>query len=313
MPWLLALAFADRAFQEYETVEELWQQRIPANRKTFEIQWKEEKQDLHVFRPSVHSSSALTQKTFNHWFTKWMRQAGYTRPVNIQRIREEVTNVIDRAGVTPAARKHTVGHTQSVFNQSYIHSLSSVDVQALYLGEEQRSDHIEQLTSLSTALVRGFPYRLPDEVRDRVCAADETFQALRKQLSLLRNNGAETKSVKNELNTQRHRLKSKALKEYQQQWLKDQYRESAKNKGEDKPESGVSESRFAHLLLFKPDHLRVVATINGRVDYSDDTRPSFISTLVRLANEEEVTLHRPHETPIQGYCPVVSCRARLTT
>ena len=68
-----------------------------------------------------------------------------------------------------------MGYSKSVFNQSYIHSLSAINIQALYLGEEQRQDHLELLSSLSSVLVRGYPYKLPDEERDRVLATDSEF------------------------------------------------------------------------------------------------------------------------------------------
>ena len=51
-------------------------------------------------------------------------------------------SAVEKANVTDAQRKHAIGHSQTVFNQSYVHNLSALDLQALYLGEDQRSDHL---------------------------------------------------------------------------------------------------------------------------------------------------------------------------
>jgi hypothetical protein len=92
-----------------------------------------------------------------------MLQGGYRNGVTIHRVHEEVTNIVDKAQVTAAERRSIVGQTQGVFCQSYIHSLSSVDVQALFLGEDLRRQEIEILQSLSRDRVPGYPMRLPKE------------------------------------------------------------------------------------------------------------------------------------------------------
>lgn len=97
-----------------------------------------------------------------------------------------MTNVVDDAGATEAQRKHTVGHGKSVFNQLYIHSLSKIDVQALFLGEKQRTDHLELLLSLSSTLVRGYPMRLPEVEKQKIWAENPDYWRLKDSLDSLK-------------------------------------------------------------------------------------------------------------------------------
>ena len=68
IPWILALAFADGIFEKYETVEQLWAQQVNNRREVLLLAWREDKRDLHVFRPSPDSPIALDQKKFNRIF-----------------------------------------------------------------------------------------------------------------------------------------------------------------------------------------------------------------------------------------------------
>ncbi|RMD40828.1 hypothetical protein DV735_g4286, partial [Chaetothyriales sp. CBS 134920] len=320
IPWVLALAFADRAFKKYETVEQLWAERVTSRRECLRLVWKKEKENLHVFRPSLHSASALNQKAFNRMFDLLMRQTGYTRKVSVQRIREEVTNVVDKANVTEAQRKHAVGHSKSVFNQSYIHSLSALDIQALYLGEPQRQDHLELLSSLTSVLVRGYPFKLPNDERDRVLGADVGYQNLKRERAQNRVDmqacpdsqslQAKEDEFKKKIDRLRYRLKEQALKVYQKKWLDES--EADGTFKEDQAVQDINALRFAHLLLFAPNRLAVTAAMNGQCDYSHETRPALINCLTQMAQEHEVVLHRPGEVPVAGLCPANSCGAKLT-
>jgi hypothetical protein len=320
IPWLLALAFADRAFKKYETVEQLWAERVTSRRECLRVVWKEEKENLHVFRPSLYSASALNQKSFNRMFDLLMRRTGYTRRVSVQRIREEVTNVVDKANVTEAQRKHAVGHSKSVFNQSYIHSLSAIDIQALFLGEPQRQDHLELLSSLTSVLVRGYPIKLPNDERDRVLSADVEYQSLKRdrdqnRLDMKacpdsRSLQAKEEGFKKKMDRLRYRLKEQALKVYQKKLLDES--QADETFAEDRATKDIDSLRFAHLLLFAPNRLAVTAAMSGQCDYSHETRPALISCLTQMAQEHEVVLHRPGEVPVGGVCPGDSCGVKLT-
>ena len=201
--------------------------------------------------------------------------------MSVQRIREEVANVMDKANVTESQRKHAVGHTKSVFNQSYIHSLSAIDIQALYLGEKQCEDHLELLSSLTSVLVRGYPIKLPAEEWQRVLSADVEYQRLAREreqnrldLKALPDSKSlkAKKKLKNESNRVRYRLKDQSLKVYQKNWLDESQVEGTSI--EDDPTVDIKGLRFAHLLLFAPNRLAVVAAMGGKCDYSHEARLS---------------------------------------
>ena len=153
--WILALAFADDAFKKVRSPAALFEQQVPVGETAVRVRWKKEIRDVHIFRPSRASTDAFTKSNWYSKFSTLTLQAGYLDSVTPHRIREEVVNVVDKAKVTAAERRTTVGQSQGVFCRSYIHSISSVDVESLFLGEDPRRQQIEILQSLSRDRVPG--------------------------------------------------------------------------------------------------------------------------------------------------------------
>lgn len=80
--------------------------------------------------------------------------------------------------------------------------------------------------------------------------------------------------------------------------------------GQDNPD--IQGLRFAHTLILSPDLLAITAAMKDRCEYSHQTRPLLINTLVHFACVEDIRLHCPGEVPNQGRCPVESCGLQLS-
>ena len=109
MPWILALCFADGAFKDYTTPEKLWEQLVPGNREQWELRWKDEFLDLHVFRPDPASREPFTIQQFDAIWKPLLKQAGYPEPVTIHRIRQEVSMLVNQSGATELEHQQLLG------------------------------------------------------------------------------------------------------------------------------------------------------------------------------------------------------------
>jgi hypothetical protein len=310
IPWILALAFADDAFEDHKTPQQLFAQAIPKKMETYTFRWKKTKEDLHVFRPLYNSTTALTKNAFHKLFLVWMQQVGYTQPVKIQKIQYEMTDIGLTADTMEAAREHSAVNAMK-HAQSRIRSLSNVEIQALLLTEEQGTSHRRASPSLTSDVVPGYPMKLPDAERDRIFRGDALYQSLSAKMAQLRADRADTKEVKTQLDSRRSKIKVQGLKEYRQKWLETQSSESTSNGDKQLGKPDFACSRFAQELRCHSTHLTVVATMRGALEYSHSVRPQLVEMLAQMAQENEFTAYRPQETPNNGYCPVADCATRL--
>ena len=292
IPWFLALAFADNAFRDHKTPQELFLQTIPVGAQAYAFEWKQEVRNVHIFRPSVESTSALTKNQFNKMFRFWMQQAGFPKPVKIQRIRY----YMDPVGATenPAQNSPLSPNTKPL--DLRICDLSNAAVQVL----------------LKTDTVRGYPLKLSDDERDRLLANDKIYQSLKAEITTINVDNADRREAKARLDCRRSKLKCQALREYREKWLNTKCPTHPHDTDTPKSEPDFAVSRQAQHLLCAPNHLCVVAMIGGAVKYSRDSIPALVEMLSQMALSNETISHRPREAPVKGRCPVTTCNTFLT-
>ena len=310
MPWLLALAFADNAFRDYATPAQLWRQQVPPNRKSWRLFWKEDLLDVHVFRSNSSSRQPLLQQRWNSLWYSLLVQAGYPNNITIHRIRQEVVNLVDDSGATEQQHKHVAGQTKSVYESSYMHSISSLDLQSLFTGKPQRRDHIEHLQSVSRDWVGGVPTSLPKRRQELAMRQDQGFQRLVAERRAANMNSADTRGLDSKIQIMRKKILRAALTLYKQEWLDQDYQLSLSTGGDRHiPTDDIAAGRFDRLLDFMPEHGRVVDTLGqGRI-CSHTSRQALVDDLTVLASQEVPTLYRPGQTPSDGRC--TRCREPL--
>jgi hypothetical protein len=139
-----------------------------------------------------------------------------------------------------------------VFDNSYISSVSAIDVQSLYLGQTPRRDHIEQLQSISRHRVKGFPLVLPTRARASVLQHPDLAELEQKRRELDKSSISDIQQVDKDIKATKARLLDRALKTYQKEWVDIEYEKFIESRGKSRGNPEPQERRFHRLLLFLP-------------------------------------------------------------
>ena len=213
--------------------------------------------------------------------------------------------------MSSAQRNQFLGWAASdTFGRHYISSVSSVDGQAAFLKEDQRSTHINLLRSAVRARNCGAPRRLSAQANFELSQTSEML-AIDEELATLPT--SDTKE-KRRLYAERQRLRAQALAKSYAQYLKDDYQATVSMPSQIEPESehykvGIDVSRsdqdFVILRPFIPERARIA-------DLADEVLPPG-GAQQRLAYEDLASLcdsgnhrvlYRPNKAPIAGHCPI---------
>jgi len=96
--FFFALAIADNALKGYETLDDLMKVRLPEDRDSWELEWKENACDLPVLRMAsakgVNKTRALTYAALWNQIVSLGNRVGYRDAVKIHAIRAGVANKI---------------------------------------------------------------------------------------------------------------------------------------------------------------------------------------------------------------------------
>jgi Protein of unknown function (DUF3435) len=97
----LALAFADNAFRDVSTPEELFSLRIPEGEDLLPLPWKPEIQDIHILKQWTKSGNTkpLNRRAFESYLAELSIRTGYQTSVQTSvkphYIRRGVANRVD--------------------------------------------------------------------------------------------------------------------------------------------------------------------------------------------------------------------------
>lgn len=98
--FLLALAFADDAFEHCRTPAQLWSLRLPLGKDSFHVPWKASKLNTPIFRSSTRaggtSDNALTANRFDYYFGIMAIGAGFGDKFTVHAVRRYYANETDR-------------------------------------------------------------------------------------------------------------------------------------------------------------------------------------------------------------------------
>jgi hypothetical protein len=96
--FFFALAIADNALKGFETLDALMKARLPRERDSWELEWKDEARDIPVLRMAsakgVSESKALTYAALWNQIVALGSRVGYRDAVKIHAIRAGVANKI---------------------------------------------------------------------------------------------------------------------------------------------------------------------------------------------------------------------------
>ena len=335
--FFVALAFADHAFRGISSLDQFWAVRPPHDRTQFEFQWNVAVMETPVFR-STDKNGALGIES-PAWITTQMyrdlnnltRLAGYEKgTITVHTLRRGFGNRVERecvpigldlfekfadllmlAHVTSTELSQVLGHTSGkMYEQSYQSRISSIDGQALFLREAPNVRPIEYLRSAARHKNTDLPRKMPAQV-----AADfedsQEMKALRSKLAELTPTELDERKKIIEMQL---RLRKQALREYQDQWLQDEYVRQVSTASVDCKKRNSAETEVDNLRPFFPERVRVADMIGTLMPFLHQRRKSALEGLIAICNPADQRIwYRPDEIPIEGRCPVLHCGIDIST
>jgi hypothetical protein len=199
-----------------------------------------------------------------------------------------------------------------VFDNSYISSLSAIDVQSLYLGQTPRRDHIEQLQSISRHRIEGFPFVLPIKARASALQHPDLAELEQKQRELGKTDIGDKQQVAKDIKATKARLLDQALKTYQKEWVDIEYEKFIESRGKSHGNLEPQARRFQRFLAFMPERKRLCAMVDGLIEYSEEQKISLVEDLITIASKNWEDVYRPGEEPVDGCCPAIGCAFQIS-
>ncbi|KAI9777777.1 MAG: hypothetical protein M1839_008572 [Geoglossum umbratile] len=307
----LALAFADDAFQDISTPEELFSLRIPEGEDRLPVPWKQEMQDIPILKQETKGGNIkpLSRGAFESQLAELSIRAGYEISVKPHYIRRGVANRVDKHA-TAAERNHLFGHhNSSVYQKDYISSISNIDVQGAILDNATQDDHIQSFRRISRH--KNPVSRLSLETKVTLLDRSD-LKELKRQICDNSDNKAMTRTLKMRYESLKRTIFRDALEKEKDEWFRvwNSHEISHQLNGNGKGNDGHGILSRASLDAVKICMLRQLCSnrrlvadtcILGGINLWKDQ--SVLYPLIRLCSEDSQVQYYPGETPVEGRCP----------
>ncbi|KAL8936221.1 MAG: hypothetical protein Q9216_005048 [Gyalolechia sp. 2 TL-2023] len=291
---LLAIALADRAFQDDATFEELEAIPPPADGSLHHLRIKKDMLRVPFFQ--IVSADGPTGKIhgsglFSNRMVALGHRAGYEENIGIHDIRREALVKADDNGYSTSERMKFAGHNNSdTFFGSYAPELSGVDGRASYWSKKRRTIHLEGFRGLSLhhhpQLLQSLPAKVEADLDNR-----SDFVSINKEIEML---GEKVRGFTTEVGVQPARARREEL-----YWRKRQI---------------VSEELFASLSSYfnrirrlDPPRDRLASLLFLNVPLRSAQGRSALQDMITLCKENPRVAYRPSLRPANGRCPVPQC------
>ncbi|KAI3557141.1 hypothetical protein CABS02_02692 [Colletotrichum abscissum] len=296
---LMVLALADRALFGYESLEDLWDQDILSGDAFHVFRWKEDVLDLPIIRGFARDGTdlkkPLTSAVFRKDFQSSLELANYVGVApSIHQIRRFLGKQIDKQYTEVERSQHINQSDPRIFGASYVADCSSVDGLSAFLGEKADHTANDYFQGLEKFHEAGAPTTLPARV-EKDLRKREDVMILEQRISTTDDAAVKTNLTKSLRRLQR-RLKTEALAEYRQLWVRE--RRDWKTLTRGKVEPSRSDNNVNCLVAFIPELGR---TTKMMVSGEECTKEA-IQDLFTLASKDFTILYYPGEEPIQGQC-----------
>ncbi|KAL8939682.1 MAG: hypothetical protein Q9216_003222 [Gyalolechia sp. 2 TL-2023] len=304
--FFLAFALADGAFHNITTVEQFLNVRIPADKKSLQFRWRQDKLDTPIFqevKQTGPTSNSWNSSSMFYYLAKATKSAGYKKgAIAIHTLRRGLANVVDPI-VSPAERNKLLGWASSdMYQKHYISRISSVDGQAAFHKDAPRTKHIKLLRSACRDRNSAIPEKLSARAALELSQSSEMF-AISEELAKLPKASSQERR---RLYESRRSLVEGAVKKFQDQWLEEDYN-STVSMAVDTCASGntstASEQDFQKLGPFIPDRWYIASLAGIHLDPGSTEQSSAYRALASLCVEDHQVYYRPDEAPIAGRCP----------
>ncbi|KIW99701.1 uncharacterized protein Z518_11114 [Rhinocladiella mackenziei CBS 650.93] len=312
--FLLQMALADGALFGIHSIKDLLKKRIPYGENVLVLRYNESALKKPILRKCTKEGGVTDEPMPKSAFVNIWRSncsnAGLFEIPTIHAIRRGLGKKVDK-NYTPVQRsQHLTQADLGVFGQSYVANCSSVDGQAAFLGEPSDHRHIEYFQSVERFLEPGLPNELPARRLDEL-SRDPRLCELQEQLASLEREGT-TGPVVNEakrwLSNYRRKLYKKALRGYQQWWVRDRRDWKILTNGQERPNDPSNTDLVQHLSLLIPERGRLAQWMCQDEPLSPESMWQAMRDLHSLCTRDLTVLYLPGLNPREGRCPVKSCQ-----
>jgi hypothetical protein len=209
--------------------------------------------------------------------------------------------------------QHLTQADPRIFGAAYVANCSSVSGIDSFLGEKRDHRHIEYFQGLERFREQGLPDKLPMARRESV-RQDPRVRELEQKVQSLKAQQADQAIVdkaQRRLSRYRSSLEQKALRAYQEEWVRTQRESKILHRGKQPaPDIDRTEHQIACMLV--PERGRLAPLMTSDEPLAPTQMWLAIADLHSLCVQDFTVLYLPGRRPDQGCCPVPQCKLNLT-
>jgi hypothetical protein len=209
--------------------------------------------------------------------------------------------------------QHLTQADPRIFGAAYVAQCSSVNGQAAFLGEDSDDRHIEYFQGLERFHEQGLPDELPVARRESL-RQDPHVRELEQKVQSLKALQADQTAVdqaQTRLSNYRRSLRQKAVRAYQEEWVRAQRESKILNRGK-QPAMDIDRTEHQLACLLIPERGRLTPLMKSDKPLAPTEMWLAIADLHSLCVQAFTVLYLPGRRPVQGFCPVARCRVNLT-
>lgn len=180
------------------------------------------------------------------------------------------------------------------------------------LNEKEDTSHIDYFQGHRQFRELGLPRELPAEVKEAILAFPELV-VIRSRIQELIEKG-EFEAVEYERLQHKKklvRLRLSELHRYQAQWVRERRDRRIVNREKEDPDTLESNACTDALAQIMPELGCIAATLASGKPLSFDEKLLFAEQLLIQCRRDYDVIYLPDEAPIDGECPVRTCRANV--
>ncbi len=118
----------------------------------------------------------------------------------------------------------------------------------------------------------------------------------------------EISTAKSKVSLRRKQLREDALRLYREEWVRKRKDWTIVSRGKEPPKDPIKTEIVQDLFRVMPERARVAEMMTTMRLLSADGRLKAVEDLLSLCTRDVEVMYRPKEVPINGECPVQSCR-----
>lgn len=315
VPFLLSMAFADKALFGFDTLADLLEQQIPAGQDELVLRWKDEALEKPILRKCTKAGGVtddpMPRSAFSQIFQSTLRNAGYLCAASVHSIRRGIGKKVDKLYTEVERSQHLTQADPRIFGQAYVANTSSVDGQGAFLGEATNSKHIDYFQGLERFREPGLPCELPARLEEEL-KQNPRLQELEQEVRQCpRECQTALKHSRQLLASYWNTLQRVALYKYQERWIRERRDWQVLTRGREQRDDPHRADLVESLYLLLPERRRLAQRLASDAIMTSVDRWLATEDLYTLCTRDFSVLYLPSHQPVNGRCPVKCCQIEL--